>query len=563
MKKEKCVEFKPMIKSLINPNFRNMPALFISLTVSIVFLIFSGGIRLINPRNVNWIFNGLNSDPVQHYLGWLFYKYDSWKFPVGLNPSYGENKTNSIVYSDSIPIMAIIGKIFSRYVQGDFQYFGIWLMICLTLQSYFAIRIIQLFSQQLIVWILIALFSIMSPILLWRMQVHIALSSHFLILASLFLIFKRIKNEEIDYFGWLAILCAATLIHPYLFGMLLILWVGYVLDEMRKKRFRNVLSYYKVFATILILSLVMTLIAGYDFSRSNSMKGTSVEYGVYRWNPAAPFISYGDSNFFHFSLKGNFETYSYLGAGMMLLIVIALASRSLRNFNLKYHARNNIFQLVAFLSISIFALSNKLSIGPLRLQYPLPPSLTEQLSIFSVSARFIWPTYYCLLFLIIISILKRYNSVPLVTILTFSLILQTYDLVPLSQRLRTYFTSEEKASSAIVLKEEQENILQNGSFKRIVVIPGLDRASFGFPEITEIALKYKLATNSVYVSRVDVEDSTRQKIRINKDLFYGKLRSDTVYVLSPDQYEKYRAGLENNSNMIQIQDFYFVFPTKK
>jgi hypothetical protein len=98
----------------------------------------------LNPRNTTWIYNGFNSDPISHYLGWLFFK-DSrqgWSIPLGANPNYGLEISSSVVYSDSIPLMAILGKIIAPAIVNNFQYFGIWLLICFMLQTYFSFKII-------------------------------------------------------------------------------------------------------------------------------------------------------------------------------------------------------------------------------------------------------------------------------------------------------------------------------------------------------------------------------------------------------------------------------------
>ena len=49
-------------------------------------------------------------DPFKDYLGWMFFRNSPWTFPIGLNPTYGLDFSNSIVFSDSIPLMAFLFK---------------------------------------------------------------------------------------------------------------------------------------------------------------------------------------------------------------------------------------------------------------------------------------------------------------------------------------------------------------------------------------------------------------------------------------------------------------------
>jgi hypothetical protein len=49
-------------------------------------------------------------DPFKDYLCWMLFRNSPWTFPVGLNPTYGLEFSNSIVFSDSIPLMAFLFK---------------------------------------------------------------------------------------------------------------------------------------------------------------------------------------------------------------------------------------------------------------------------------------------------------------------------------------------------------------------------------------------------------------------------------------------------------------------
>ena len=61
----------------------------------------------LNPQSVSWL---MHRDPMQHYLGWVFYRHAPWDFPIGLNPDFGMDISTAIVFSDSIPLFAIFFK---------------------------------------------------------------------------------------------------------------------------------------------------------------------------------------------------------------------------------------------------------------------------------------------------------------------------------------------------------------------------------------------------------------------------------------------------------------------
>ena len=101
----------------------------------------------LDPNNIAWLTTG--DDIAQHYLGAVFYRYGPWTMPVGLNPNFGIEISSSIVFSDSIPIMAFILKTFSSWLGEPFQYFGIWILICFLLQAVLAWMLIGLFCKDL------------------------------------------------------------------------------------------------------------------------------------------------------------------------------------------------------------------------------------------------------------------------------------------------------------------------------------------------------------------------------------------------------------------------------
>ena len=65
--------------------------------------------NVLNPFYTDWIKNG-SIDLKQHFWGWLFFKNDRWFFPLGNFESLSYPNKISVIYSDSIPLAAIIFK---------------------------------------------------------------------------------------------------------------------------------------------------------------------------------------------------------------------------------------------------------------------------------------------------------------------------------------------------------------------------------------------------------------------------------------------------------------------
>lgn len=513
---------------------------FYSITFGTASYLWFVGSYALNPRNTNWIYNGINADPITHYLGWLFFKQDSWGIPLGKNSSYGLEISSSVVYSDSIPLMAILGKLASIATTLDFQYFGIWLLICFILQTLFSVKVIQLFTDNSMILCLASSLFTLIPMFLWRIQVHIALSSHFLIIWAIYLILDSLKSRKDKSIEWLVLLVISSLVHPYLFAINLILWFGAYCSffslriNSLKKNLINLLL------TLISVAVSCFLIAGYDFNVTNSRNGTPVEFGTYRWNLLAPLVSYGYSLFFSdlISVSGNFESYTYLGVGFWILIIIALRKfRPLRVLHTSTF-RNFKWVLTSLICLTILAITNKMAIGNFRLELPLSENLMEPLSIFYASARFIWPTIYLFLFLVLILIIRNFREATTITLLSVVLIVQVVDTYPLSEKLRDFSTYSYSPTNEYL---NDKNLVEkvSGKYEKLVVLLDGQIGSYDFPALTFFAYKMGMGTNNVSLARIDEAKLRNSRNKNLGEINSGNFNLDTVYVLLGDHFDFY------------------------
>ncbi|MHC1772856.1 MAG: DUF6311 domain-containing protein [Flexilinea sp.] len=88
----------------------------------LVFLIIYG----LDPLRVTgsaWIFNGvIETDILQHYAGWMFFRDSSWSWPLGLAINMGYPIGANISYTDSIPIVSIFFKLISSLLPEHFLF---------------------------------------------------------------------------------------------------------------------------------------------------------------------------------------------------------------------------------------------------------------------------------------------------------------------------------------------------------------------------------------------------------------------------------------------------------
>ena len=224
---------------------------FFSIAIGLVGFLTVVGPRALYPSNIAWLGQG---DPATHYLGWLFFRNSEWSCPIGLNPTYGLELSNAIIFSDSNPLFAIFFKVLSIFLPETFQYFGIWLLACFLLQAFFAYKLIGLITKSAVIRVLGSCFYVFAPPMLWRLHGHLSLAGHFLIVASLYQALAPSPRPRIA--AWIAFLVVSALTHAYLLAMVGLLWVADLTGRLIIKRIsfqRVLLEFVIALAAVLLV----------------------------------------------------------------------------------------------------------------------------------------------------------------------------------------------------------------------------------------------------------------------------------------------------------------------
>lgn len=543
------MELPAFIKSKVN--------FIATLLIGILACLLIAGPKILNPGYIEWLMGG---DPLKDYLGWAIFRETSWLFPIGLNPNYGLDIGSSIVYSDSIPLLAIFFKLFKSILPEPFQYFGFWTLLCLILQYWFGQKIISLFTKnQLVIFIAAGIF-LFSPMMMWRIGLHEALVAHFLILAALYLNFK--KSDANLSLKWAALLATSILVHFYIFSMVIALWLPSLLD----RAFRFGKNYFfKLISEFLLTTLLLALIswqAGY-FEVSTS-SASEWGYGQFRFNLLSPLYPMGWSKFNLVpTIFQDFESFNYVGLGSMFILALGVyfcwRSRSLiANF-----IREHKFFILSLIFLLIYAVSNNVSIGSLTYNIQLPSSWAPYLNILRHSNRMFWPVFYALLtgsiFLIIHNI-KSSNFVAIIFIA--ALLLQISDTSPGWIWLRNSLMFPNPPEYGMPL---QNRFWSDAAkrYKKVIRIPIQNKPS-SWGVFADYASKYSLGTNSVYLARASKEKIEEENIALSSILKSGKFDTDTLYII--DDWKNLQADITYNKNsdlLARIDGFNVLAPNWK
>lgn len=488
---------------------------------------------IINPLQVNWLAKG---DPAQSYLGWLFFRHEPWSLPLGLTHKLGMEQASSIVYSDSIPLLAIPFKLINGWLPHNFQYQGIWLCGCYALQGYFACRLLMLFSTRGSVIVCGVLLFLLSPIMLLRAQSHFALTAHWIVVAAIYLYYAPSSSRRLRH--WLALLWLAPLVHAYLMFMAYAIFAAYLLRQLFfDHRWKSSLLF-ACMVSACMGSLVMMWLAGYFRDMEVSTGG----FGYYSMNLLAPWLPVGAGPFLAgapvAATAGQYEGFNYLGLGVVSAIafavvrsIVAACRPAVAGAECRFD-RSGLPLLLCCLALTLLAVSSVVTFGSHTLVViPLPDWLKAALNVFRASGRLFWPVYYLLLLTAVRSAASL-SAALCVRLLVLVLALQVVDLGP--------FLHAMHRNSEVAVIQNRFQAFESPFWKdarayyeNIYVIPGKFHDDSQIP-YESLAGKYGFAIDSAYYARMPSLEHRLPREKRHALFFEGTLDQHGIYLIQSE-----------------------------
>jgi hypothetical protein len=521
------------------------------------------GWSFLNPTNT---YSFSQSDPNQHHLGWEFFRWSPWAFPIGLNPNFGLNPASTIVFSDSIPLLAIAFKTISHLLPEHFQYLGLWTLTCFCLQSIFAWKLISLFSNNVLFKITASFFISLAPIFLVRIGLHTSLLSHFLILNAIYLNLQ--KDKKSSNLNWTLLLTGGCLIHFYLFFIICILWLANSLDRFiffsnAKRRILLLNS-----LPCILFPLIALFLAGYFVGNSTHIINGG--YGNYASNLLGIMQGYDWSNLKlpkgSLSTPSRFESFNYLGAGILFLIPFAIVSNVKKYLLLKHSFFERPFFYLSLFFLTSIAITNQIHIGQYVISFPLPEFILNFLNLFRSSGRLFWPIYYVIIIGVLYGIWKGFSPRTSILLVIFALSVQIIDSAPGWRPLQKSFTNTNNISPIERFPNAFWNNIQNQYKKILVVMPqNTFDENWNWIPIAQLASIKKMGTNSAYLARV--APAINRPIgneKLDKLTNRGIYDFDSLYILDPQKVLPVLSQAVNGQDLIaKIDDFYIYAPNYK
>lgn len=570
-------------------------AFLLGAVIGLVFFALFYGLAIVNPTNTDWIWQSVTHDTAQHQLGWEFFRTDSTggiinrlAYPVGL----------SAIFMDVIPLLALVFKPFTAVLPSNFQYFGMWGLLCYMLMGGLAailLRYIWLRVNgrrstkvwaQLMFTVAGSLIFVLSPMVMARNFYHPALAGQWLILLGFIMIVyaARLRRWWILGIAWSVVLVMTILIHPYFLPMMGVLLVLSVVRYWTRLTGSARLRWAKAISMVLVpaaLSLMVFAVLGgfslgsgaehYDLEEKGFNLLSFVNPGGYSVVPAFP------------NRSSSPETMMWLGLGVILMLIVAAVLwrghyrtswAKFREFWGKYRGQCRLATLFCVLLL-VFAMGTRIDLGPITLlQYSVPDKIYELWSAFRAAAREAWPFYYATVLLGIYWLAKGLRlcastkwsgaqisqRLPVVLALSLTVVagVQALDILNGPNAVAKHSGFATIANTAPEFAPLDINAVYDSQKHLVALNEGFRGDQHGTYVIGRTALKYNMTLNTGFFARVPDEVKSDQEVWRRK-FADGKVADDDLENNLFFTTDKNLADeLSTNYELVQLDNFYFI-----
>ena len=492
----------------------------------VAFFLALYGVRVLDVTNADWILNS-GADPSQHYLGWQFYRGSELRLPyLGMSYNTVYPYRTSVLYSDSIPLLALLFKPFSALLPATFQYMGLWGLASFALQGLLAQKIAWRISGAEERGIAVqagtvaaSVLALLYPVLTIRMFAHTALAGNWLILLGLWLWLccRGGVVRSCLWWGLAGILCVG--VHQYYLPMVGICAVGYAAARlMRRDGPAPALLPILSFCGCALAELFVLGAFSGNFANTD---------------PSGWFTGADPLNLIVPGLYSTWEVDIFVGWGILLAAVLALAAGAalcLRcRAGLRAAVRRRLPWLVSGGLIGLLSLlaacSNTFVVGGVSLgTLPLPEPLYNFWHTFACCGRLAWLAGYLLLAVAGGLLLRFGRGAGLAGLILCIAVQGGWRVGALADRYRTFHTDSLYAWASPLEDDAWQMLAESGRFDHLM-FASYDIDAPGYWALADYAARNGWSVNGFYLAHLQGELLQRT---IQGEL--NTLETDALYV---------------------------------
>ena len=544
----------------MNENHHRIITLIAGGVIGVMVFVAIYGVSYVNPMNDSWLIN-IGSDLSAEYIGWQFYRISSWRFPLSLIENVIYPDAVSLMYVGVPPVLAAVFKLFSPILPETFQPFGITCLFAYILQSALAALLIYNKSKKIISSIIGSLFFILSTTMIGRVYAQNTLAFHAVILFALMVFEER---EQL-YKGkvrkhvllWCFAMFIAVNLHmyyvPMIFCFMFFFYLLYAIAEHKVRKF--------AWIGIPMVSTVLTMWVFGIFYGSHSYG--AVGFGDMNFRLNGFFITGNTSFIQHMlgvksSFRSDYEGFSYIGAGVILLLLIVIM-HLIKKRNFSIIKKRTVCALFGVSTVFVLVAMNpnvKINEDVIA-GINWSESIYNIFSIFRANGRFIWPVIYILNYCLVIYVSEYMSYKRAIIVLTVCLGVQIFDMCEYILNKRAYV--DYLAEAPDTLQDEYWDILAGQNYNEVYffVEDGESiQQSYSIKTIIalcEYAYKNNMKLNDFYCARKNAERIDQDREVELTEIKNGNADSAKLYVF-PDLEESV-ADLEN-FELMQVDNIY-------
>jgi hypothetical protein len=375
----------------------------------------------------------VQGDTATNWIAYVAFANDDWRWPLFqthlLNPPEGTN----IFFSDALPLFALLGKAIFRITGNLLNYFGPWAFLSYSLQSFLGFLLLREVGLSRISSLGGAILFLSVPAFIFRIG-HLPLMCHWVLLLAL-LFYLKVANDGNLRALVVGVVFTTTLIlvNPYLLVMAAAIYIAGLGDGLMRK---NILPRHALGALAFLLTSLAGLAFLFDFIDPTKPVPNVGGFGYYSMNVLSPIwpqlsVWPGRAKFVLDATGGQYEGYNYLGAGIILVIALAVFTAPTQIG--RWLKRHLLLSLVVC-AMALYALSSQVYFGDRIigvLPYDKIPLLQLFSTIFRSSGRFFWPCAYLLLLISAIALSGRFHHGLVTFIFIVASAVQLFDIYPL------------------------------------------------------------------------------------------------------------------------------------
>jgi hypothetical protein len=403
-------------------------------------------IHIVNPTDIRWM---MKADRGASLLAWLFERSEPWTLPFGILRTM---MAPLVTISDGL--LSPPAKLLFSWVAVPWQYEGFLLLVFYMLQGVFGYLVLRALAVNRTISLLGAAFFALSPTLLQRFE-HVSLSAHWEILAAWWLYLRRPPPGSSLRFllPWLLLICVAVPTHPYLAAMVGALAAATYVRAV----FIDRLFPWWTAASHAVIAFGMTYgvfwLYGYFLLQNHGEAG----FGRFSADVFSFFNSARSSAVLpriprmanSFDLFGPYESYYYLGLGMIVVVLLAVASAIAARVPRALPRPGDSGALtdgrwpplwpgiLAASCLFLYALGTPVHVlGHELLSIPLYDHISDFTAAFRGSGRFAWPLYYLVMALSLAELARQAPARRAAMTIGIALLIQVIDTAPLRAFVR-------------------------------------------------------------------------------------------------------------------------------